>query len=69
MAIYPWSRSHKSHRIDLADFPHVRRWFDMIEARPAVARGVQILSERRRQGAHNPEQWKNLFGAGQFEQR
>ncbi len=69
MAIFPWSRSQKAHQIDLGDFPHVRRWFDVIEARPAVARAVKVLAERRRQGAHNPEQWKNLFGATQYEKR
>ena len=69
MAIFPWSRSHKAHQIDLADFPNVRRWFEVIETRPAVARGVQVLAERRRQGAHNAEQWKNLFGDRQYEKR
>ena len=69
MAIFPWSRSHKAHQIDLADFPNVRRWFEVIETRPAVARGVQVLAERRRQGPHNAEQWKNLFGDRQYEKR
>ena len=69
MAIFPWSRSHKAHQIDLADFPNVRRWFEVIETHPAVARGVQVLAERRRQGLHNTEQWKNLFGDRQYEKR
>jgi GSH-dependent disulfide-bond oxidoreductase len=38
MAIYPWIVPHQSHKQDLADFPHVRRWFDAVAARPATAR-------------------------------
>ena len=38
MACYPWTVPHKRQGIDLADFPEVRRWFDAMRARPAVAR-------------------------------
>jgi GST-like protein len=69
IAIFAWSRSHANHRIDLADYPHVRRWYEVIDARPAVQRAVQVLAERRRQGAHSPQAWKNLFGDGQFAPR
>ena len=71
MAIWPWSRSHKNHQIDFADFPNVGRWFAAIEARPAVQRGVKVLSaERERQGtAHSKEAWEKLFGAEQYKRR
>jgi GST-like protein len=42
IATYPWVARHEWHRVDLAAFPAVKRWFDRIAARPAVARGMQI---------------------------
>jgi GSH-dependent disulfide-bond oxidoreductase len=38
MAIYPWIVPHHNHKQDLADFLHVKRWFEVIKARPAVQR-------------------------------
>ena len=71
MAIWPWSRSHNNHQIDFADFPNVGRWFETINARKAVQRGVQVLdAERRAQGAtHSKEAWEKLFGAEQYKRR
>ena len=42
IATYPWVARHEWHRVDLAHFPHVKRWYDTIGARPAVVRGMQI---------------------------
>lgn len=42
MATYPWVARHEWHKVDLADFPNVKRWFDTIGARPAVARGMAV---------------------------
>ena len=47
IAIFPWLRNWANHDIDWADFPHLKKWFDGIAARPAVARGVQILASLR----------------------
>ena len=38
MACYPWTVPHERQGIDLAEFPEVRRWFDAMRTRPAVAR-------------------------------
>ena len=69
--LWPWSRSHKNHQIDFAEFPNVGRWFETIAARPAVQRGVQVLAaERERQGTtHSKEAWDKLFGAEQYKRR
>jgi GST-like protein len=42
MAIYPWAARHEWHRVELKQFPHVKRWFDAISLRPAVIKGMQI---------------------------
>ena len=42
IAIYPWVARHEWHRVDLADYPNVKRWYEGIGARPAVARGMAV---------------------------
>jgi GSH-dependent disulfide-bond oxidoreductase len=42
MAIYPWVARHEWHRVELAAFPAVRRWYDALGARPAVQRGMAV---------------------------
>ena len=42
IATYPWVARHEWHRVDLAEFPAVKRWFDTIGRRPAVARGMAV---------------------------
>jgi GST-like protein len=42
IATYPWVARFEWHKTDLADFPHVKRWFDKLSARPAVQRGMAV---------------------------
>jgi GST-like protein len=42
IATYPWTARHGWHRVDLAEFPNVKRWFDTISRRAAVARGMAV---------------------------
>jgi len=42
IATYPWVWRHEMHHVGLEDFPHVKRWYDNISARPAVKRGMEI---------------------------
>jgi GST-like protein len=42
IAIYPWVARHEWHRVDLAQFPNVKRWYDAIGARPAVQKGMAV---------------------------
>ena len=42
IATYPWVSRHEWHKVDLNDFPHVKRWFDAISARPAVQKGMNV---------------------------
>jgi GST-like protein len=42
IATFPWVARHEWHKTDLAQFPHVQRWFEAIAARPAVKRGMAV---------------------------
>jgi GST-like protein len=46
IATYPWVARHEWHKVDLADFPNVKRWYDGIGARPAVQKGRKIPAPR-----------------------
>jgi GSH-dependent disulfide-bond oxidoreductase len=65
MAIYPWLRSWKNQGIDWNDFPHLKGWFDEIGKRPAVMRGVEVLSDRRRSITDDSSR-EVLFGQRQY---
>lgn len=39
-AILGWAWRHERHRIDLADYPNVKRWYGTLMARPGVQRGL-----------------------------
>ena len=68
IAIFPWLRSWQNQGIDWADYPHVKAWFDLIAARPAVQRGVQVLADLRKP-MHDDKAKEILFGKTQFEKR
>jgi GST-like protein len=42
IATYPWVARYEWHKTNLGDYPHVKRWFDSISARPAVERGMKV---------------------------
>jgi len=42
IATYPWVARHEWHRVDLAQFPNVKRWYDAVGSRPAVVRGMAV---------------------------
>lgn len=68
IATFPWTRSWANQGIDWADFPHAKRWFDEIEQRPAVQRGVEVLAGTRKPLTDDKAR-DILFGAKQYEKR
>ena len=38
----PWVFRHDWQQVDLAEFPNVKRWYDTLMARPALARGMNL---------------------------
>ena len=70
MATYPWLRYHENQGQKLEDYPHLKRWYDALSARPAVRRGLAVLEEESRSPQQMDQQAKHLlFGAGQYEKR
>lgn len=67
IATWPWVRSHAHQGIDLADYPQVKRWFETIAARPAVARAITVLAEQRT--PIDDKAREMLFGATQSARR
>lgn len=65
IAVFPWLRSWKNQGIAWADFPHLKGWFDEIGARPAVQRGVEVLSNLRKPLVDDKSR-ETLFGATQY---
>lgn len=68
IACFPWTRSYKNQGIDLADFPHVQRWFNAVGARPAVQRGVTVLADLRKPLTDDKAK-DALFGKQQYVKR
>jgi GST-like protein len=61
MACYPWIVPHERHKQNLDDFPNLKRWFHVIQERPACQRayaGVEQSYSRRM----SDEERKILFG-------
>ena len=68
IAIFPWLRSWQNQGVVLEEYTHVKAWFDVLAARPAVQRGVAVLAERRKPLTGDRER-EVLFGRTQYEKR
>ncbi len=59
MALWPWIRGYKALSIDLAELPHVQRWFKQVGGREAVRKGSSIgkdeFAARQREMRGTPE--------------
>ena len=63
MASYPWIAPHQMHGQNLGDFPHLKRWFESIAARPAVVKAYEeIAAPYARKTPVSEEERKVLFG-------
>ena len=45
MISYPWAAGWKLRKVDLGEFPHVKRWMEDLEARPAVQKAMAAGAE------------------------
>jgi GST-like protein len=69
IAIFPWLRNWQNQGIDWANYPHLKQWFDLIAARPAVQRGVEVLANLRKPIQHDDKAREVLFGSTQYKSR
>jgi GSH-dependent disulfide-bond oxidoreductase len=60
MASWPWIVPYERVGQDLNDFPHLKRWFEALKARPAVDRGYKVGAELRQEMSEEAK--KVLFG-------
>ncbi|MBU9857417.1 GSH-dependent disulfide bond oxidoreductase [Rahnella bonaserana] len=42
IATYPWVAAHERQRVDLAEFPAVRNWFERVKSRPATQKAYAL---------------------------
>ena len=66
---FPWIRNPDRRKIDLDEYPNLKRWHDAIAARPAVQRGVAVLAEKQRKGQITDKERDIMFGQTQFAAR
>jgi len=62
MACYPWIVPHERQRQNLADFPHLQRWFAAINGRPATLRAYAKAAEVNAIPGISEEAKRVLFG-------
>lgn len=49
IASYPWIVPYEHQRQNLEDFPHLKRWFEAIQSRPATVRAYDKANEFKNQ--------------------
>ena len=69
IAVFPWLRNADKRGINMPEYPHVERWFNAINSRPAVVRALQVLSEANSTAPHDDKSRDILFGKTQFQRR
>ena len=62
MACYPWINSHERQKQDLNDFPHLKAWYERIQARPATQRAYAMGESLGRKSNFTAEEKAKLFG-------
>ena len=62
MASYPWVVPYERQQQNLDDFPHLKRWFHSIAARPAVQKAYAIASQINEQPTVSEASRTHLFG-------
>ena len=59
MMVYPWARAFPWANVEVEDLPHLKAWFDRIDARPAVQKALTIPKAE-------PQFWDSNVDASEF---
>jgi GST-like protein len=62
MAIYPWIVPYEKQGQNLNDFPHLKKWFEKMAARPAVVAAYEKAKTINTESVMSDEAKKILFG-------
>jgi GST-like protein len=62
IAAYPWIKPYERQGQRLEDFPHLRRWFEAVAARPAVQRAYALAATINQAPTVDEAARKILFG-------
>lgn len=62
MACYPWIVPYERQRQNLADFPHLARWFEAIRQRPATVRAYALADQINKPAPLDEAAKQVLFG-------
>lgn len=68
IAVFPWMapKVRELHQVDIHTFPNVARWYQRIDARPAVQRGMALLEDEMKIGDPDDAAREAFFGDSQF---
>ncbi len=59
MMIYPWARAYPWARVDISGLPHLKVWFERLDARPAIQKALTIPKAQ-------PQFWDEAADAAAF---
>lgn len=67
IATFPWTRLYQRQGVDIAAYPHLKRWHDAIAARPAVSKDMKRTEDIV--NGFTEKSWSVLFGTEQYQKR
>ena len=63
MACFPWIQTWKAQEIPIDEYPHLRRWYDLLKSRPALRRGMALARDMLSNNSlQDPAAREILFG-------
>ena len=70
IAVYPWTMTPDRQGVELSQFDNVTRWKEQMKKRSAVAKGMSIGQEMRKNNqVLTDDEYSNLFGKNQYKKR
>ena len=69
IALYPWLNLHGMQGQELKDYPNIKKWHERVRARPAVKRGLALLTDLPEDKPMSDRQWQTMYGSIQFARR